>query len=156
MLFILLGLFIVCAVFFGIMQSVNGDSFDDGFFIMSMILVILSIVIFVITLITLSCYNETKATADKQILILEEKNEIVLKQIEPLIEKYLSYENETLSKFKVDVNNLVALSMFPELKGNEFIKSQIDVVIKNQDEITKLKLSKAKLNAYKLWLFMGE
>ena len=155
MLFVLLGLFIVCAVFFGVMQSVNGD-FDDGFFIVCMIFALLSIVIFVITLITLSCYNVTKTTADKQILILEEKNEIVLKQIEPLVEKYLNYENETLSKFKVDANDLVALSMFPELKGNEFIKSQINIVIKNQDEITKLKLEKAKLNSYKLWLFMGE
>ena len=101
----------------------------------------------------MSCYNETKVTVDKQIGVLEERNELVLKQIEPLVDKYLNYETETLSKFKVDVNNLVALSMFPELKGNEFIKSQIDIVIKNQKEITKLKLQKASLNAYKLWLF---
>jgi hypothetical protein len=46
--------------------------------------------------------------------------------------------------------------MYPELKGNEFLKSQIDIVVKNQDEITKLKLNKAELNAYKLWIFMGE
>ena len=111
---------------------------------------------FFIALFTLICYNEIKATADRQIVILEERNELVLKQIEPLVEKYLNYETETLSKFKVDVNNLVALSMFPELKGNEFIKSQIDIIIKNQDKITKLKLQKASLNAYKLWLFMGE
>lgn len=129
---------------------------EDVFLIIGVSNIILFAVLFVVMLFSIACYNEVKTTADKQILILEEKNEIVLKQIEPLVEKYLNYENDTLSKFKVDANNLVALSMFPELKGNEFIKSQIDIVIKNQDEITKLKLEKAKLNAYKLWLFMGE
>lgn len=153
MLFIFLGLFILGAVFFGVMSFVNNDEILG---IISGSSGILFLVVFLFLVGCLASYNETKATVDKQILVLEEKNEIVLKQIEPLVEKYLNYENETLSKFKVDVNNLVALSMFPELKGNEFIKSQIDIVIKNQDEITKLKLEKAKLNSYKLWLFMGE
>lgn len=153
MLFIFLGLFIFGAVFFGVMSFVNNDEILG---IISGSIGILFLVVFLFLVGCLASYNETKATVDKQILVLEEKNEIVLKQIEPLVEKYLNYENETLSKFKVDVNNLVALSMFPELKGNEFIKSQIDIVIKNQDEITKLKLEKAKLNSYKLWLFMGE
>ena len=128
----------------------------DNFIALGVISTIFFIIFSIVILVSLFDYNEIKATVDKQVLILEEKNELVLKQIEPLVEKYLNYENETLSKFKVDANKLVALSMFPELKGNEFIKSQIDIVIKNQDEITKLKLEKAKLNSYKLWLFMGE
>lgn len=109
-----------------------------------------------ITLIVLACYNDTKASCDRKITILEEKNEQVLKQIEPIINKYLTYEGEALEKVKVNSENIVALSMYPELKGNEFLKSQIDIVVKNQGEITKLKLSKAELNAYKLWIFMGE
>jgi hypothetical protein len=75
---------------------------------------------------------------------------------ENIVNKYLLYESETLEKVKVNSENIIALSMYPELKGNEFLKSQIDIVVKNQDEITKLKLSKAELNAYKLWIFMGE
>ena len=47
------------------------------------------------------------------------------------------------------------LRMFPELKGNEFIKSQIDIVIYNQEKITDLKMNIAELEAYRLWLFMG-
>lgn len=131
-------------------------NYDDTFIVLGVISALLFVAFSIALLCTLLDYNETKATVDKQILVLEEKNELVLKQIEPLIEKYLNYENETLSKFKIYSHNLVALSMFPELKGNEFIKSQIDIVIKNQDEITKLKLSKVKLDSYKLWLFMGE
>lgn len=150
-------LFIFCGLFFVLM--IGCTIFHDGndnIITLGIISTLLFICVFIVVLCTLFDYNEIKSTVDKQVLILEEKNELVLKQIEPLVEKYLIYENETLSKFKVDANILVALSMFPELKGNEFIKSQIDIVIKNQDEITKLKLEKAKLNSYKLWLFMGE
>lgn len=151
MLFIFCGLCLVLMLITFIFYYEN-----DNFIAIGVISTIFFIIFFIVILVSLFDYNEIKATVDKQVLILEEKNELVLKQIEPLVEKYLNYENETLSKFKVDANILVALSMFPELKGNEFIKSQIDIVIKNQDEITKLKLEKAKLNSYKLWLFMGE
>ena len=117
---------------------------------------VLSAIFLAITLIVLACYNDTKASCDKKIAVLEEKNEQVLKQIEPIVDRYLLYESETLEKVKVNNENIIALSMYPELKGNKFLKSQIDIVVKNQNEITKLKLSKAELNAYKLWIFMGE
>ena len=117
---------------------------------------VFSAIFFVITLIVLACYNETKSTCDKRIAVLEERNEVVLKQVEPIVNRYLLYESETLEKVKVNSENIIALSMYPELKGNEFLKSQIDIVVKNQDEITKIKLSKAELNMFKLWIFMGE
>lgn len=117
---------------------------------------IFSAMFLAITLITFVCYNETKSTCDKKIAVLEERNEVVLKQVEPIVNRYLLYESETLEKVKVNSENIIALSMYPELKGNEFLKSQIDIVVKNQDEITKIKLSKAELNMFKLWIFMGE
>lgn len=135
-----------------IIGFITFDSDKDvgsGFFIFSSIFL-------VITLIVLAFYNETKTCCDKKIAVLEERNEVVLKQVEPIINRYLLYESKTLEKVKVSSENIIALSMYPELKSDEFLKSQIDIVVKNQDEITKLKLSKAELNLYKLWIFMGE
>jgi len=105
---------------------------------------------------SLISYNVTKSTADSQIKVYEEQNEIVLSQIEPLVEKYLSYEKDTYSSLKIDSNTLVAMSMYPELKGDEFIQSQIKIIMDNQSKITQLKLDKAKLNVFKFWLFVGE
>lgn len=139
---------ILLIIGFIVYRSYNTDV-GIGFFIFSA-------VSFAAILITLTCYNETKSTCDKKIAVLEERNEVVLKQVEPIINKYLLYESETLEKVKISSENIIALSMYPELKGNEFLKSQIDIVVKNQDEITKLKLSKAELNRFKLWIFMGE
>lgn len=101
-------------------------------------------------------YNTTKSTVDKKIAVLQEQNETVISQIEPLVNKYLEYESDTYKELKMDVNTMVALSQYPQLKGNEFIKSQIDIVTRNQAIITKLKLDKAALNSYKMWIFMGE
>lgn len=146
MLFILTGvLFII-----GFLSYLTYDKdVGVGFYMFSTLLLIA-------TLITISCYNDTKSTCDKKIAVLEERNQLVLKQIESIVNRYLLYESETLEKVKINSENIIALSMYPELKGNEFLKSQIDIVVKNQDEITKLKLSKAELNTYKLWIFMGE
>ena len=113
--------------------------------------------IFLIALfVCLISYNATKSTADSQIKVYEEQNEIVLSQIEPLVEKYLNYEKNTYSSLKVDSNTLVAMSMYPELKGDEFVQSQIKIIMDNQSKITQLKLDKVKLKVFKFWLFVGE
>lgn len=146
MLFILTGVLFI----FGVLNYLTYDEdVGCGCYIFSALLL-------VATLITISCYNDTKVSCDKKIAVLEERNELVLKQIEPIVNRYLLYESETLEKVKINTENIIGLSMYPELKGNEFLKSQIDIIVKNQDEITQLKLSKAELNAYKLWIFMGE
>lgn len=115
-----------------------------------------SFIFLIVWAVTIGCYNSTKSTADKQILVLEERNELVIKQIEPLVDKYLEYEGSTYKDLKLEANVIVSMANYPQLKGDEFVQSQIKIILDNQKEITNLKLSKAKLNAYKMWIFMGE
>ena len=46
-------------------------------------------------------------------------------------------------------------SVVAELKGDEFVKSQMLIITENQKKITELKLKKAGLDSFKVWLFMG-
>lgn len=121
---------------------------------------VVSSVVLVISLIALlfclGFYNSTKATADKQIAVLEQRNDEVIAQIEPLIKQYLEYESSTFKDLRPSADKVIAISAYPELKGNEFIQTQIKIILENQKKITDLKLDKASLNAYKLWIFMGE
>lgn len=117
---------------------------------------IFEVVLLVVTLFILGSYNSTKATADKQIAVLEQRNDEVVSQIEPLVRQYLEYESSTYKELKPNADTLIAFANYPELKGNEFVQTQIQVILENQKKITGLKLEKASLNAYKLWLFMGE
>ena len=153
MIYIVLGICVILLVI-GIIM-LNNDCYDSGGILCS-ISGIVGVIFLIILFSALCCYNSTKSTADSQIKVYEEQNEVVMNQIEPLVEKYLNYEKNTYSNLKVETNNLVALSMYPELKGDEFIQSQIKIIIDNQKKITELKLNKAKLNSYKLWLFVGE
>lgn len=153
MIYIILGVCVILLILGFILINLDCDNVGISFiYVGGMIGVIFVIAL----LITLGCYNSTKSTADSQIKVYEEQNDIIIAQIEPLVEKYLNYEKETYSTLKVDSNTLVAMSMYPELKGNEFVQSQIKIIIENQKKITDLRLSKAKLNAYKLWIFVGE
>lgn len=113
-------------------------------------------IVLIVLLSVLGCYNSTKATADKQIVVLEQRNEEVVSQIEPLVKQYLEYESNTFKDLKPNADKIIAFAQYPNLKGNEFVQTQIKVILENQKKITELKLEKAGLNAYKLWIFMGE
>ena len=151
MLYIFMGIFVLIFVI-GIITLCSGN---DG---ESLIAIggTGSIMFLIVWMITIGCYNSTKSTADKQIAVLEERNELVIKQIEPLVDKYLDYEGSTYKDLKLEANVIVSMANYPQLKGDEFVQSQIKIILDNQKEITNLKLSKAKLNAYRMWIFVGE
>lgn len=154
MLYILLGIFVLIFVI-GLIINHN-ESYSDTGIILLCFGATASVIFLVVWMITMSCYNSTKSTADKQIAVLEERNELVIKQIEPLVDKYFDYEGSTYKDLKLEANTIVSMANYPQLKGDEFVQSQIKIILDNQKEITNLKLSKARLNAYKMWIFMGE
>lgn len=99
-------------------------------------------------------YNNVKSTSASKLEVLNEQNEIVLKQIEPLVQQAINYESNTYKEFKLTPENIVAFgNMYPQLRANDFIQSQINIIVENQKEIKDLKLEIASLNAYRLWLF---
>ena len=112
------------------------------------------IVFLFVTVITAGVYNYNKSTIDSRLSVLEEQNQVVLSQIEPLVQQALEYESNTYKDFKLDANKLIAFAqLYPELKANSFLNKQIDIILANQEEIKQLKLDKASLNAYHFWLW---
>lgn len=99
-------------------------------------------------------YNNIKSTSASKLEVLDEQNEMVLKQIEPLMQQALNYESNTYKELKLTPENVIAFgNMYPQLQANSFIQSQINIIVENQKEIKNLKLEIASLNAYRLWLF---
>ena len=99
-------------------------------------------------------YNKTITTTDSRLLVLEEQNQIVLSQIELLVQQALEYESSTYKDFKLDVAKVIAFTqLYPDLKANDFLNKQIDIILNNQKEIKELKLAKATLNTYHFWLW---
>jgi hypothetical protein len=112
------------------------------------------IVFLFITVIAAGIYNYDKSTINSRLTILEEQNQVVLSQIEPLVQQALDYESNTYKDFKLDASKIVAFTqLYPDLKANDFLNKQIDIILANQEEIKQLKLDRASLNAYHFWLW---
>lgn len=99
-------------------------------------------------------YNYRASTINSRLAVLEEQNTTVLTQVEPIVQQALNYESSTYKDLKLDVNKLIIFAqMYPNLKANDFLHMQIDIILCNQEEIKQLKLDKASLNAYHFWLW---
>ena len=151
MLYILLFIFI-CILIIGLCQEVRYDR--DIRETMCAIGIVFSTLVLIAILIVGIKYNSIKSTANAQLEVLNEQNEIVLAQIEPLVQQALNYESSTYKEFKLTSENIVAFgNMYPQLQANSFIQSQINIIVENQKEIKDLKLKIASLYVYHLWLF---
>lgn len=121
-------------------------------------LICLSMPIFISTFISLlivgGIYNYRASTTDSCLAVLEEQNQVVLNQIEPLVQQALNHESSTYKDLKLDAAKVIAFTqLYPDLKANDFLNRQIDIILANQQEIKQLKLNKASLNAFHFWLW---
>jgi hypothetical protein len=115
--------------------------------------IIFTVFLFVIVIVA-GFYNYDKSTIDSRLPVIEEQNTMVLSQIEPLVQQALEYESNTYKDFKLDAAKVIAFTqLYPDLKANDFLNKQIDIILTNQEEIKQLKLDKATLNAYHFWLW---
>lgn len=115
---------------------------------------VLTVISSAILFVCLAIYTYDKYTIDSRISVLEEQNAIILEQIEPVIKQALDYESNTYKELRISPEKLIALgNMYPNLKHDTFIQTQLQVIINNQLLIRDLKLDKATLNAYHFWLW---
>lgn len=136
----------------GIIYLVNGDDGVICIGIGSFIAIVFGIALCFM----LQCRHSTIYNNLRQIEVLEENNKELLAELEPVIEKYLNYESGTLTNLKINSDTLISYSVYPELKGNEFVLEQVRIIKNNNREIKDKKLALASLESYRIWLFMGE
>lgn len=144
----------VLAIVGCITEEVNryGISEDSPLKIGGTLLLVLSSIILCILY---GVYHYNKYTIDSQIEVLEQQNEVVLSQIEPIVNNALTFESETYKELKLSPERIIAIGqMYPDLKNNTFLQTQMEIIIHNQQEITRFKLTKARLKAYKFFIWV--
>lgn len=156
MLFVFFGIAVV-AIIIGIIIATKVDGGLDGVGgVISGISSVFTLIWFIILLIVVGRYNAVKTTALNKIAVYQEQNEVCLAQLEPLVDKYVTFEKDVVTSVAPSSEKLLLLnSAYPELKSDQFVQTQINTVLNNHAKIRDYKLSLANLDSYKLWIFMG-
>lgn len=112
----------------------------------------------VVTLIALvcCCVDLSKSlTIDKKINMYIEENAVIEQQIETVVKEYMEYEGKTLAELKGE-SSVTLVSLYPELKSDELIKTQIATYQFNNAKIKELKEIKIDAKIYKWWVYFGK
>lgn len=96
-------------------------------------------------------------TLDEKIAMYETENVAIERSVAQTVSAYIDYEKGTFSSLSLkdmdtkDITTLV--SLFPTLKSDTLVKSQIDNMVSNNTKIKTLKEQKITSKVYSWWLF---
>ena len=114
---------------------------------------------FSIILIAVFCFFAddviSEKTIEKKIAAYEESNEEIETQIGTLVQNYMEYEKDTFSSIKNE-DYISLVSLYPELKSDELVQSQMSLYLDNNKKILKLKEQKIDIAKSKWWLYFGK
>ena len=114
---------------------------------------------FSIILIAVFCFFAddviSEKTIEKKIAAYEESNEEIETQIGTLVQNYMEYEKDTFSSIKNE-DYISLVSLYPELKSDELVQSQMSLYVDNNKKILKLKEQKIDIAKSKWWLYFGK
>lgn len=92
---------------------------------------------------------------EQKIELLETRNQEIEEKVKSTIQTYMEYEGKTYADLKID-SYINLVNLYPDLKSDELIKSEIELYQKNTEEITNLKMEKINISNYKWWLYFGK
>ena len=114
---------------------------------------------FSIILIVVFCFFAddviSEKTIEKKIAAYVESNEEIETQIGTLVQNYMEYEKDTFSSIKNEDYMFLVL-LYPELKSDELVQSQMSLYVDNNKKILKLKEQKIDIAKSKWWLYFGK
>jgi len=100
--------------------------------------------------------TEIHRTIPKQIEMYEEENARIEEQLNFVVSQYMEYESGVVNKIADKESPVTLISLYPDLKSDKLVQSQIDVYIANNDKIKELKTALTKESEYKFWLYFGK
>lgn len=111
-----------------------------------------------ITVIAFVCvaYDFSKTMViDDMITMYTEENQNIESQIDVIVRKYMDYESGTFTELKND-SSITLVSLYPELKSDELVQTQISTYQVNNAKLKELKEAKINTRVYKWWLYFGK
>ena len=93
-------------------------------------------------------------TINREIEMYEAENKRIEQQLETTVSNYMKFESITFKELK-DTDAINLISLYPELKSDKLVQSQIKVYISNNKEIKELKKKQIEVSKFKFYLYFG-
>lgn len=113
--------------------------------------VIAGIAVIIVT----ACLVDVTYRTDEMIQIYTEENEEVEKKLENAVQNYMQYEKDIMISVSPDTDTISLISLYPDLKSDRLVESEIETYISNNDKIKELREGKTMKSIYKFLLFFG-
>lgn len=107
----------------------------------------------VIAVVLLIC-SLVSATADKKVDMYQEENARIEQQVADVVEQYQQYETDIFTEVAPE-SSMTLVSLYPELKSDKLVQSQIDIYLENSKQIKQLKEMLIDRSIVNWWLYFG-
>lgn len=111
------------------------------------------IIALIVTIVLTICVSDLYVI-DEKITMYQEENAKIEEQIAATVEKYMQYEADVFKEVSPD-SSITMVALYPELKSDTLVQSQIEVYIENNNKIKSLKEDKINGSVYRWWLYFG-
>ena len=147
---------------FGILTIILGvilyDKLDSGkdeigtiFQIVGTVATIISTIVAIVLLICVL----NRVNIEKKIALYEEENTKIEQQIADTVKQYQEYETGIFTEVSPE-DSITLVALYPELKSDTLVQSQIEVYVENNKAIKELKSSAINASVYRWWLYFGK
>lgn len=143
---VILGLILESNAGYRSMVEETGSVMQIIFGLVSVVAAIVAIILLIIT--------KNNATINERITMYQEENQKIEQQIDILVKSYQEYESGVFADTTVD-SAITLVNLYPELKADQLVSSQLDIYIKNNEQIKSLKLEQINADVVRWWLYFG-
>ena len=121
--------------------GISGIGMVVGFFIL-------------VGLIVVGVNVKSLSVIDDRIAMYEEENTRIEQQVADVVEQYQKYETDIFMEVAPE-SAVTMVSLYPELKSDSLVQSQIEIYTENNKIIRDLRDKQIKGNVYRWWLYFG-
>lgn len=111
-------------------------------------------VVSLIVAILLSISVRNLRVIDEKIAMYQEENAKIEEQIAVTVQGYMEHEKNIIESVSPD-SSITLVSLYPDLKSDTLVQSQIEVYTRNNEKIKSLKEKEINGSVKRWWLYFG-
>lgn len=146
----------------GILMAVGGTILyykldDDKDAIGTSLQIIGAIIIMISTIASIILFISVidRVGIEKKIAMYEEENTKIEQQIADVVTRYQEYEAGIFTEVAPE-SAMTLVALYPELKSDTLVQSQIEVYVDNNKQIKELKSIAINASVLRWWLYFGK